>query len=83
MNNMNWFQAEQYIHEHKQRAEKAAQNYPHIAHLLEGESVWGRIRKGWTRGWVAFGRLVIRWCDYLQERLLVKTRVCELIPAID
>lgn len=79
MNNMNWFQAEQHIHEHKQRAEKAAQNYPHIAHLLEGESVRGRIRGTL----VAFGRLIIRWCDYLQERWLVKTHVCELIPAID
>lgn len=83
MNNMNWFQAEQHIHEHKRRAEKAAQNYPHIAHLLEQESIRGRIHKAWAWTWAAVGRLIIRWCDYIQERRPVKTRVCELIPAID
>jgi hypothetical protein len=74
---MNWFEAERTVHQHVLRAEKAARQYPHLAHLLEQKSAQlstqpTRPTRHINGALVSLGSLLVAWGEQLQERWAVE-----------
>jgi hypothetical protein len=68
---MNWFEAERTVHQHVLRTEKAARQYPHLAHLLEQRSAQRPTRRI-NGALVSLGSLLVAWGEQLQERWAVE-----------
>jgi hypothetical protein len=73
---MNWFESEQQMHEHVLRAERAAEQYPHIAHLVEQAPNPTPA----SHLLVAFGGLLVTWGNQLQARWTVELPDCTSTP---
>jgi hypothetical protein len=87
---MNWFESERTVHEHVLRAEKAARQYPHLAHLVDGHLAddhlleQGRERRRTSRrlnhALVSLGGLLVTWGEHLQERWASELPACTGAP---
>jgi hypothetical protein len=76
---MNWFESERTVHEHVLHAEKAARQYPHLAHLLE-QRIARRSTRHINGALVSLGGLLVAWGEHLQKRWAVELPACTGTP---